>query len=91
VADDRGGAKREGVMERVITALSDPDSWTKPQSGGMVGLVIGAAIGVGLGLYWFPARKYSYATGKLLSVLVWMPCALLGIIIGQLVAQWMGR
>jgi hypothetical protein len=73
------------------TALLDPDFWNKPHRSGGVGLAIGAAVGFGVSFYFFPVRKYEFYSGLLLSALIWGPCALLGIIIGQLVGLWIGR
>ena len=38
-------------MQRVITALSDPDFWNKPHVGGWLGLVVGGVVGALLSLY----------------------------------------
>jgi hypothetical protein len=78
-------------MERVLAALSEPDFWNKPHSGGGIGLVVGGVVGYGLSLYFVRASKYSYYGGQLRSMLIWMPCMLLGILIGELIVVWMGR
>jgi len=74
-----------------MTVLADPDFWNKPTSFGWVGLAVGCAIGTALGFYFFPPRKYSYYGGQLRLMLIWLPCTLLGIFIGQLISHWTGR
>jgi hypothetical protein len=78
-------------MDRVITALSDPDFWNKPHGGWGVGLVVGGGLGYFLSLYLFPARNYSYYGLQLRQILIWMPGMLLGMLIGELIGVWLGR
>ena len=86
-------ARNGKLMDRVITALSAPDFWTKPlhNSGFGIGLAIGGAVGFVLSFYRFPVRNCSYNLGLFLSALIWMPSMLLGAFIGQLVEIWLGR
>ena len=78
-------------MQSMMTVLSDPDFWTKPRTGGWAGLAVGGVVGFLLSLYFVPPSQHSYSRGSLLGALIWMPCMLIGMLIGQLVAVWMGR
>ena len=81
-------------MQDVQTALSNPDFWNKPHSGGEIGLVIGAVVGFALSFYVVPVKKHQHENLLFViarTALVWLPCMLVGFIAGQLVGIWLGR
>ena len=73
-----------------------PDFWTKPQPGWLTGFIVGAVIGAALSFYFVPStrnvlsRQY-YLTGKFITAAAAAIGALIGLVVGSLVALYLGN
>ena len=72
------------------TGHFDPDVFNKLTGFELAGLAIGGTIGFCLNLYFFPASEQNNLKGRLLGMLIWLPCMIIGDFVGGWVAKWMG-